>query len=174
MFFLFTFVGCVLLSGIMEGGGGIASTPLTATIDNDDAVLTVTSTDGFLNTDYITIGNETILYTSKTDTTFTGCDRGAKNTTATEHDEGDMVYTTSASIANHTLNFNIAAMVDSMGFLAFPAVVLFFFTKTVPQFIMWNYSFLSGDLMILGLFFFVSGAAFIITVALMLVGARRV
>lgn len=174
MFFLFTFVGCAILSGVMEGGGGIASTPLTAAIDDDDAVLLVTSTDGFLDTDYVTISNETILYAGKTDTSFTGCTRGAKNTTAVTHDEGDMIYTTSASIANHTLNFNIAAMVDSMGFLAFPAVVLFFFTKTVPQFIMWNWSFLSGDLMIIGLFFFMSGAALIITIALMLVGARRV
>lgn len=168
MFFFVVFIGCSILSGIMEGGGGISSTPLTAPVGVGDVTLHVVSTDNFLDADYVVVGDEEILYSGVAGgNSFTGCTRGYNGTEAKAHNTGTMVYTTQASAINNGLNFNVAATVDTMGWLAFPAIVIQFFTKTIPQLVMWNFSFLQGDMMILGIFFFASGAALIITLALM-------
>lgn len=168
------FIGCSVLSAIMEGGGGMISAKLTAAIDTDDDTVNVVSTSNFLSQDYIVIDDEVILYTGKTDMSFTGLQRGKDGTTPAAHADDAMIYTKESSALNHALNFNVAAMTDSMGPLAFISIPISFFTKTIPHLIAWNWSFLSGDMMILGLFFFATGAAFIVTLALSVLGARRV
>jgi hypothetical protein len=177
-FFLFVFIGAAILSGIMEGGGGIQTTELTAAIDDDDTILTVTSTDGFLDADYLIIGTEKILY-DWTDGTHFGrvanpCTRGYDGTTATSHAADAMVMTADASTVNNALGFNIGAMADSMGLWSVVIIPFYFLTKTLPRIVMMNFSFLSGQLAIIGWFFFAAGAGLIITLALYLAGSRRV
>ena len=55
----------------------IGTTSLTAEIETSDKTITVESTKGFPD-EYglLKIGDEIITYTSKTDTTFSGCIRG--------------------------------------------------------------------------------------------------
>lgn len=173
-FFLFVFIGSAILSAVMEGGGGIAATALSAAIDDDDVTISVDSTDGFLAADWIVIDDERILYTGKTSTTFTGCTRGYDGTEAESHAIDAMAYTMEASAINNAMGFNIAAEADSMGLWSAITIPFYFFTRTIPHIIRLNYSFLSGELAIIGWFFFAAGAGLIITLAISLAGGRRV
>ena len=168
------FIGAAMLSAVMEGGNGFASTLTNGAIDDNDIVITVDSTNGFLSADYIILGNETILYTGKNATQFTGCTRGYNGTTAVSHGDNSSCYTADTSAINHALGFNVAATSDSMGWWAVVSIPLKFFTTTLPKIVTLNWSYLQGGLAIIGWFFFASGAGLIITMALSLMGARRV
>lgn len=68
------------------------TTTLTANITNVSTTpISVVSTAGFLSSGGLIIGNEIILYTGKTPTTFTGITRGAKSTTNVAHTSGTAV-----------------------------------------------------------------------------------
>ena len=58
--------------------------------------ITVDSTSGFTSSGKILIDDETISYTGKTSTTFTGCTRGSSSTTATHHLDNAVVTTNTA------------------------------------------------------------------------------
>lgn len=173
-FFVFVFLGCTMLSAIMEGGGGIVAVPLSSGIDNDDTTLSVTSTTDYLDTDYVVLDDEEILYSGKTSNTFTGCTRGYNDTTAASHASGTMIYTKSANLVNSALGFNVAATQDSMGWWAVITIPIKFMTKTLPNIIVMNYSFLTGSMAIVGWFFLAIGIGLIIVIALSLAGGRRV
>lgn len=173
-FFLFIFIGSSILGGIMNGGGGILAVKLAAPVDADATTITVASTQDFLDSDYLVIGTEEILYHGKTDTSFTGCERGKNGTTATAHAAGAMVYTRDASAVNDALGFNIAVTTDAMGVWSAITIPFYFLTKTIPRIVMMNFSFLSGELAIVSYIFFAAGAGFVITLALTLAGGRRV
>ena len=68
-----------------------STTTLNGAIVAGDTTITVTSTTDFPTTGTIRIENELITYTGKTGTTFTGCTRGASDTTAADHATGLIV-----------------------------------------------------------------------------------
>lgn len=173
-FFMFMFIGATILSAVMEGGGGIVDTTLTSSIDEDDVTLNVNSTTDFLEDDYVLIGSEKIAYTGVTSTTFTGCTRGYEGTTATAHVLGSKVYTRDTSFINNALDFDIAATADDMGWWAVITIPFNFLTKTLPNIVGMNFSFLTGDLAIIGIMFFSAGIGLLVTLALSLAGGRRV
>lgn len=176
-FFLIVFTGMAILSGIMEGGGGIVATQLNGDLTAAATTVIVDDVDGYLSADYIVIGDEQILYTGTTTAPsprFTGCTRGYGGTEAVAHADDSRVYTASASAINNALGFNIAATADSMGLWATITVPWNFLSKTMPRIIMLNWSFLAGELAILAYFFFAAAAGLIITLALYLAGGRRV
>jgi hypothetical protein len=55
--------------------------------------VTVDGTDGFPEQGRLKIGQEEILYTGKTATTFTGLTRGSRGTQATTHSNNDVIST---------------------------------------------------------------------------------
>lgn len=173
-FFLFMFVGMSILSSVMEGGGGMNSTILTDNCTSTDTTITVQNTNGFLDADYLIIEEETILYSGKTDTTFTGLSRGQDGTDAESHGLNEPVYTLDTSTLNHALGYNIAATTDTMGVWAVVTIPYNFLTKTIPKLVVLNWSFMTGDLQIIGFFWFAFGGGFIITLAILVVGGRRV
>jgi len=61
-------------------------------IDSNDTTITVDSTADFPEQGRIKIGQEEILYTGKTATTFTGCTRGQRGTMADSHSDNDRVH----------------------------------------------------------------------------------
>ena len=63
------------------------TTLLDGGINNSVTTVTVDSTTGFEAIGTITIGSENISYTGKTNTTFTGCTRGADSTSAATHSD---------------------------------------------------------------------------------------
>jgi len=62
-----------------------ASTTLNGALTDSATTVTVYSTVGFPDVGTIKIGNETITYTGKSSTTFTGATRGASSSTAVAH-----------------------------------------------------------------------------------------
>ena len=83
-------IGTGLVKEVITGTTGtieeIKTNPTLTTI-------TVDSTTGFAATGKILIDDEVISYTGITGTTFTGCTRGSSDTTATYHDDNDVVKT---------------------------------------------------------------------------------
>jgi hypothetical protein len=65
-----------------------ASSPLGDDIDSSDDIIEVQSTALFPERGVIQIESELIKYTGKSDTDFTGCQRGYDGTTASNHDNG--------------------------------------------------------------------------------------
>jgi len=169
MFFAFCFVGASILTGILASGGGLATSPLDGDIDAVTDVVTVDSTDMFLDNDYMTVGDEQILYTGRTATEFTGCTRGCNGTTATSHADGDNVYTSNASTINSALGFNVAATAATYGFLSVVVIPFNFFTHTLPQLIAWNFSFLQGELAWVSYFFFAVSIGLVVVLAIYLI-----
>lgn len=60
-------------------------TMLTNAIDEDDETVSVGSATAFPSNGVLYVGGELIQYAGKTSTTFTGCVRGAYDTSAAEH-----------------------------------------------------------------------------------------
>ena len=172
-FFAFLFVVASILTGIMEGGGGIAATELSADVDDTETTIPVVSTTNFLATDFVIIGDERILYTSDNATAFIGCTRGYDGTDAVAHSSGDNVYTADASVINNGLGFNIGATQASVGTLAVIMIPWNFFTITLPRLIMWNWAFLQGELAILAYFFFAVSIGFVGSLALVMLQVAR-
>ena len=177
-FFLVVFIGVTILASVMAGGGGIVATKLTAAINDIDTVLPVDSTEGYLEEDYLVIGDEKIFYNWIDDTNFgriaDPCTRGYDGTSAEAHADESMVYTEGASVVNNALGFNVAATSDAMGIWAVVTIPWNFLTKTIPRMISINWTFLGNDMAIIGYFFFAMGAGLVITIALSLAGGRRV
>jgi hypothetical protein len=71
---------------------------LNGAINNSVTTITVDATSGFTTTGTLLIGTEQITYTGVTTTTFTGCSRGANNTTAASHSDDAVVSQTWTSI----------------------------------------------------------------------------
>ena len=69
----------------------IASTTLSANATTIAGTLSATSTDDFAESGNLQINSEIIAYNGKTSTTFTGCTRGAYQTTPANHTSGDTV-----------------------------------------------------------------------------------
>ena len=173
-FFLIMLIGCSILGAIMQGGGGIVVTDLTSDITATDVTIAVTSTVDYLGADYVIIGEEKILYSGTTATSFTGCTRGYDGTDAEAHSTGALVYTADASSINNALGFNIAAVQDTMGLWGTITIPFRFLFQTLPRIARMNMSFLTGSLAIIGWIWFALVAGFFITLALSLAGARRV
>lgn len=174
VFFLFMLVGCGILIGIMGGGGGVTNTVLSADLSANATVVNVTSTKDFLSEDYVFIENEKVFYTGKTDTSFTGATRGYANTTATSHDSGTRVNTATASAINYALGFNIVAVQDTWGWASILAIPIMFFIRTIPMVIRMSTNLLTGDLAIISWVFYIMAAGFIVTLAMTIIGSRRV
>jgi hypothetical protein len=69
-----------------DSNNSAQTTTLDGAISDSDTTITVNSTSSFPDLNgRITINDEKIRYTSKTETSFTGCTRGIEGTTATSH-----------------------------------------------------------------------------------------
>lgn len=165
-FFMFMFIGAAVLSGIMAGGGGIATTQLSAAVSATATTLPVDDTEGFLTSDYVIIGSETIFYTGTTPTSFTGCTRGYKDTSPDTHTIDSLVMTRESSTVNNALGFNAMAEADKSGAGAIITVPLSFITKTLPNIIGINIGFLDGDLSIVAYFFFAMATGLVIVLVI--------
>lgn len=173
-FFLVMLLGTSILGGVMHGGGGVVAAPLASDINATDTTIPMTTTTDYLDTDYVIIEGEKILYTGRTATSLTGCTRGHDGTTAFSHEAGALVYTADASAINNALGFNMAAQQDSIGWLTVLAIPFNFFAITIPRIIRMNLEFLVGPLAIIGWLWLAMAAGFVITLALMLISGLRV
>lgn len=165
--FLFVFIGCSILAAIMQGGGGIVSTTLTANITAEDMTIPVESTALFNNQDILRIGNEKVLYSSTTDTAFNVHTRGYGETTAEPYEAGRRVYSTEAGALNDAFGFNLGVTIETGGALALIQLPLNFFTKTMPHLIVLNANLFSQpELQFIAIFWFGAGIALLVTLAI--------
>ena len=139
------FVVGTILSFSVEGEFGIASTDLTNSVNESSTSIVVGDTTGFLNIDYVTIGNEQICYTGKTATTFTGVTRGCNNTGASSHAAGALVFNEASGVLNSLVGFNIAEAMSISGVVKVPFMVTSAF-NSLMKILSWDYSYLEGTL----------------------------
>jgi hypothetical protein len=172
-FFLLALLAFGLYMAVLNGGGGVADTTLTATISTNDTTIPVVSTTGFLSSDYIYIGNEEILYSSNNATAFLGCTRGYGQSEVATHAAGAAIYTGEVSSINQALGFNIGQVITGWGPLCIIIIPVNFLTMTIPRMIAQSAAFFSGSIgqAILGAIWMCLIAGFIICLAIILISA---
>ena len=143
--YLILYVIITVLTAALNGGGGINTTNLTTAAVIGDNHVHVTSTDGFLSSDYVVIDGEEINYSSVTSTTFV-----LSSTVKSNHSNGSMVYSPETSMINKALNINIGAVSSNVGLYAVITVISGFFTHTIPALVTMNIPGLGGDFAFIG------------------------
>jgi len=171
------FVVC-LVGGLTTGTVPQTTTVLTADVDSADTTINVESTTNFKDAGIIIIGDERIAYHKTTDTTFTGTFwrplvRGAQDTEAVAHTEGDAVRSTESALLNDTLNYNIALLSDASGIMSFVTIPLVLW-DLITSFIFLPISFLGTDMVILTYIWGIFGLGLLVSVFMALAGGRRV
>lgn len=151
---VFLFIAFTILGFMSEGGGGLVVTNTTSGITNAQTTIPVTSTDGFLVADKLVIGTETVIYSGKTLTSFTGVVRGAEGSSPESHLGGSNVYTESAGVVNSLLGFNFASTNSAFGFIKLITYAPLAFTTGVSHIILFNYPMFDGSLIWLKYLFF--------------------
>jgi len=166
--FLIVFIGVSILGAIVQGGGGIESTTLTANITADDTDLPVSDTTRFADQNILQIGNEYIVYNAKDADSFTAYERGYDDTTAVAHSSGSRVYTEEAGVINNALGYDIGVQLQTGGTYGIIQVPINFFTITLPHLAVLNTQFLQAtpELEIIGVVWFVFGIALIVVLAI--------
>lgn len=137
------FIMFTIFSSILDGGGGMAATRLTANIDNNDTRI-YADTTGFLEADVIFIQGEEIPYSSKTATYFDNCLRGYNATDAASHSKGDTAYTRGSDILNSAFGFNIISTGEAYGTMGIINIGLRFLGRGVGALGTFNFSFLNN------------------------------
>lgn len=143
--FMLAFLLAAVLSGIMEGGGGIKTASLTVAAGDADVVFTVNSTEGFLTQDVLFVGNEQIQYIAKTPTSFTGLTRGFNGTDAAPYAVNEKLYTAESNAINAALGFNVASTGATVGDVNIIVMLSNLFFVTLPKLITWDFSWLRTD-----------------------------
>tara|TARA_Y100000310_G_scaffold166912_2_gene166624 strand:+ start:5483 stop:6037 length:555 start_codon:yes stop_codon:yes gene_type:complete len=179
MFMIWMWLIVSLAGGVMQGTTvSVATTDLTTAISDTDTTVTVTSTNGFPDTGFITILDERIGYASKTTTTFDGNPaqpivRGAHDTEAVAHSVGENVRTVESSMLNSSMGYKLAVLADSSGLLAF-VTIPFALISLLASFFTLPLAFLGTDLEILTYLWAVISVGILVAVGVQLAGGRRV
>jgi hypothetical protein len=136
-----------ILQLAMAGETGFRTSPLTAAIGTSDTTITAQSTAGFLSSGYGSIGNEIVYWSGKTATTFTGVQRGVKNTAAAPHSSGEIFNSDEAGTINSLIGYDILANVSEGNILdkiAAPVTVPLALAKALANIIAWNFVYLAS------------------------------
>lgn len=171
--FFLIFLGNAVFGAIMDGGGGVLATTLTSSVSSSATTMPVTSTAGFLSTDYLILGDEEIFHTGKTATSFTGCTRGYHSTKAAAHSSGTAIYTAEASAINNAMGFNVVADADSMGPWAIITVPVKFLFYSLPRMAAMSFTYLGSGFAFVSYISIALLSGLIIVVAMNLAGYRR-
>jgi hypothetical protein len=153
IFFVFAFGSITILSAIIDGNTGLQTTRLTAAITETDTTLNVETTEPFPKRGTVMIGNETICYSGKSTTQFTGLTRGEDcrmHSTAQSYAANRQVMSEGPGIINTLVGFDITSAFADGGFIGL-AKGIYTSAKNLPNFlaavsrmVMWDYSFLTG------------------------------
>ena len=147
--FAVCFVLLSMLSAVMDGSTAMVATDLTAGVDDAMIVLPVTTTTGFQSAGgVLMVGNEKISYTGVTAMTFTGCARGIEGTDAEAHATGALVYNEDLGVINYALGFNFVRVANNAGWTALFDIPWKFVTVTAPKLLLWDFSFFTGELVL--------------------------
>ena len=179
MFVLAIYVFAQMFSMMMEGRTGFAGTVLTADITSTSTTIPVVSTAAFLSSNFIILGDEDILYSSATATTFTVATngRGFNDTDAAAHKEGDTVYDEAPGVLNRLITTQKheveCAAVDVFCWIKgkFKVVgVAGSWITAIPQILAFDYSYLDGLGIYIKLMFYVLSAGLVFSFFRMILG----
>jgi len=154
MFFVFTFVSLTVLSAIVDGHTGLETTELTAGITKTSTTVNVKTTDPFSSHGQLMIGDETICYTGKNSSQFTGVTRGEdcrRHSEAQAFPAGQIVMVEGTGVVNQLIGFDLLSAFGEGGISGFVLgsvnVVsnLPNFLMAVARMLVWDYSFLDGS-----------------------------
>lgn len=173
---MFLFAVCTFLSNILDKKESYLVTELTAAISETDLVIPVTdgTTEQWPDSAYFWIGDEYIKYASKTAATFVvdegnrGLTYGTEITTSVTHASGSLVKAPEADLLNVMMGYSTIVITTNIGDLAGmivedPAI----FLKAIWKMVIWDYSFLEGEIGIVKfLFLYPVSAGFILTFAM--------
>ena len=178
IYFAFVWLIVCIAGGVVQGSVNVASTVMTAAIDDDDDVIPVRSTEGFPEPGIIVIGDERIGYsdidaTNFRDTATQPMVRGAQDTDAVAHAVGSGVRTVEGGMMNTAVTYNIAVIADASGLWGAVTIGLAIL-RILVSFMILPISFLGTDLAIIGIIWWAMVAGMIISMGLALAGARRV
>ncbi len=177
--FMLFFIFGQFISGAIEGRSNIASTKLAASLSESEAsLMSVTTTMGFASTDVLQIDQELIGYASKTSTTFVALSRGLFDTEAKSHSASTRVYNRTTAVINQSLGYNLAESITNAGPFRVITGSFGFFGTAFGRLILWDYSFLQGEVFGFPLVYFqLLGMALsfglIIAVILVVLGAAQ-
>jgi len=166
---LIIFIGTSILAAIVQGGGGIVYTQLTADVDEDDMVWYVSDTSLFNSqADVVRCGNEKAMYSSKNATAFIIYERGYDGTAAQALEAGRHVYSTEAGILNDAFGYNLGVSIETSGAWGIVLVPINFFTNTLPHLIVLNANLFKegGALSIIAIFWYAFGIALLVVLAI--------
>lgn len=183
MFFGWVWLVTVIAGGVLQGQVAVATTTLTADITAAQVTpIAVASTNGFPAPGILiltsAIGEERIAYSSVTDTTFDGniarpILRGASNTTATVHSDGDTVRLIGSTLINNSVDYDMAVIADAAGAQAFLSVPIAIF-DLILSFGTSPFKFLGTDLQIITAIWGIAFVGLVVSFAVTLAGWRRV
>jgi hypothetical protein len=176
-FFFFTFVMCTIIASVVDGGGGIASTKTSAVVSSNATTIAVSTTKNFLGADathpaYAMIGSKEIFtYTGKTALTFTGVIKGVADPQSgtqvvrAAYGANTTIKTLAVGAMDSFLGYNITTSQATFG--AMDAIIFGarMFTN-LPKFLMWNYSFLQGEWVMLRYVLMSLSAGFVFSIAM--------
>lgn len=153
------FLGFTLISEFSEGRQPFPSTVLTSSITEASTTLPVNSTTTFPTSGRIyTLEGEVICYSSKTDTSFVvattgrGCnDIGTtERTVAKPLGSGSPIFNSDSALLAYGFNYSLVRDAQDIGnnLSVFGGIKfgLNFLLKGLPKFILFDYSYLEGDL----------------------------
>tara|TARA_Y100000310_G_scaffold76443_1_gene72920 strand:+ start:878 stop:1366 length:489 start_codon:yes stop_codon:yes gene_type:complete len=149
----------------MEGAGGLNATVLNGSIDENDTIIPVDTTAGFLTAGVIVIGNEQIYYAGVTPTSFTGAIRGFRDTTIESYQDNRAVYSRDAGVLNRALGFEVITTGAAIGTTAVANIAFTFMTRSLGYLISFNFAFLTGDLVYLRYLFMAPAVGLVIVFA---------
>ena len=177
IFFAFMWIVVSLAGSIFQGNVQLATTSLTADINDTIDTIPVSTTEGFSDTGIIVIGDERVAYSTISATTFgetlvQPLVRGAQDTDAVAHSAGAGVRTTEDGMMNDAVTYNIAVIADASGLWAAITIGLAILRLLISFFIL-PISFLGTDLAIIGIIWWAMVAGMIISLGISLAGGRR-
>lgn len=145
--FAFIYVCGQIISFAVSGVSALAATSLTTSLPKAEVSLAnVTSTSGFLATDFFIVGGEIVCYDALTSNTFVGLTRGCKGTSIKDHKAGRRIFNETTGVINESVGYNLGETVTTAGpfsvLLALPGLL----KTTLPRLISWDYPFLQGSL----------------------------
>jgi hypothetical protein len=170
--FMLAFFFCTLLSAIADGGSSAAATRLTSSVTDASTTFTVRSTQGFKETGWIELEDERIGYNGITSTTFANCTRAYKDTTASSHAIGTIVYSPEIGVINAALGFTVVSTGATAGTISMMTFPVKFITKTIPKLVSWDFSYLKeGDAQYIRYFLWCISAGFIFSMTYLVLAA---
>lgn len=150
VFYIACTVSFFVMSMFMDANEGIVTAQLQTAMNTTSTTVTVDSTTGFLDSDFLIIDNEEICYTTRTPTTFTGLTRGCNGTNAESHpikSNGTRVYNDATGFVNRLVGFRLIKFISSGDILKAPWQafgVVAEFARGIVKMIIWDFPFLNA------------------------------